>query len=542
MKDRIALILGLLLVFSPTDIAQAADGDIPPAAKVIRAEALKPNVGPEGRPLPLVAHWHRRSLPLSFQIELIRQGHHILPWQAFDGPRNKGGELTYAADLKQLRAWGLPFALITGGQWEASFYTDPEYLDAPAEETGVGVSAATGKKIKAVSPLSPIEPWAKLGRKWTDNDTVRKLADLYPDVPLVFFVSNNEANDIRWHALDKDKYYVDRYGLDKDDEFKRRVLGDGFIARYRALIQGMRDGLPSETWRKNSRFIAYNALGPDHFGRPMGSYPGWFQYATTTRDRISWEPFAWEGAIPESYDNHWEPDKLSWRVWSCQVEMMNGVLLRQEAFKANPNFWHEVIFWNGDLTDKGKESVNKRRRYEELGVAYTPEVYAGWVKHNLWTLTPRVAREWRGSADDKERWWAYFNEIIKAVDQIHHEPVLARFWRKGELVANRSRQHPFHDQVPEKWQQIDRWFNLDTSLDPPGQWNLKTELPDLAVARVVGDPGKREWLIYVHATRKPLTDVELTIPDYGRAKVNTTLGGSYCLVRESDKTVMEVAK
>jgi hypothetical protein len=245
-----------------------------------------------------------------------------------------------------------------------------------------------------------------------------------------------------------------------------------------------------------------------------------------------------EGANHESNDNHWEPEKLNWCVWSCQVEMMNGVLLRKEAFKANPEFWHEVIFWNGDLTDPGKQNVNKLKRYEELGISYTPEVYAGWVKHNLWTLTPRVAREWRASTDDKDRWWPYFNEIIKAVDQIHHEPVLTRFWRRGELVANRSRPHPFNHLVPEKWQDADRWFNLKTSLDPPQPLDLKTELPVMAIARVLGEAGKREWLVYVHATKKPVQDVELTIPDYGKLTVDAAPGGNYYWVRENDDSVI----
>jgi hypothetical protein len=535
---KLLLPLGLLLL-SMALAAQATGAEIPPAARVIRAEALKPNSGPEGRPLPLVAHWHRRSLPLSFQIAMIKEGHFVLPWQAYDGGRGRG-ELSYAAEIKQMREWGLPLTLITGGQWEASFYTAPEYLEAPAEKTGVAVSAATGKKIRAVSPLSPVEPWAKLGRSWTDNDTVKKLAELYPDIPLVFFVSNNEANEMRWYTIDKDKYFVDRYGLDKDDEFKRKVVGDGYIERYRALIQGMRDALPGAVWKKNSRFIAYNALGPDHFGRPMGEDGGWLKYSTTTQDRISWEPFAWEGAVPESYDNHWEPEKLNWRVWSCQVEMMNGVLLRQEAFKANPNFWHEVIFWNGDLTDKGK--VSKVKQYADHGVPYTPAVYAGWVKHNLWVLTPRVAREWRASADDKDCWWSYFEQIVKAVDDIHRDPVLTRFWRKGELVANRSRQHPFNDSVPAKWQGVDRWFNLDTSLDPAGKWTLKTELPVMAVARVQGEKGQREWLIYAHATKIDQMNVELTIPDYGKVKVSPPVAGGYYWVKEADRSVTEVGK
>lgn len=537
---KLMLPIGLIL-FPILLVAHAAEEKIPPAAKVIRAEALKPNNSPEGRPLPLVAHWHRQSLPLSFQIGMIKEGHFVLPWQSFEGGRGKG-ELGYAAEIKQLREWGLPLALITGGQWEAPFYSTPEYLEAPAEKTGVSVSAATGKKIKAVSPLSPIEPWTKLGHSWTENDTVKKLAELYPDIPLVLFVSNNEASRMRWTAIDKDKYFVDKYGLDKDDEFKRKVVGDGYIERYRALIQGMRDGLPSDVWKKNSRFIAYNGLGPDHFGRPMGESGGWLKYSTTTKDRISWEPFAWEGAVPESYDNHWEPEKLSWRVWSCQVEMMNGVLLRQEALKANPNFWHEVIFWNGDLTDKTKDKVGKLKQYADQGVPYTPAVYAGWVKHNLWVLTPRVAREWRASADNKDRWWAYFEQIVEAVDRIHRDPVLTRFWRKGELVANRSRPHPFNDSVPAKWRDADRWFNLDTSLDPAGEWTLKTELPVMAVARVLGEKGQREWLVYAHATKTDQANVEVSLPDYAKVKVSPRVAGSYYWVKETDRSVTEVGK
>jgi hypothetical protein len=538
---KLLLPIGLVLLPIPRT-AHATEREVPPAATVIRTEALKPNTGPEGRLLPLVAHWHRRSLPLSFQLGMIKEGHFVLPWLPFEGSRGRG-EFPYAAEIKQLREWGLPLALITGGQWEASFYTAWEYLDAPPEKTGVAVSAATGKKIKAVSPLSPIEPWTSLGHSWTDSNTVKKLAELYPDVALVFFVSNNEANRVRWYAIDKDKYFVDRYGADKDDEFKRKVVGDGYIERYRALIRGMRDGLPSEVWKKSSRFIACNAVGPNHFGRPMGGEGGgWLKYSTTTQDRIAWEPFAWEGAVPEAYDNHWEPEKLSWRVWSCQVEMMNGVLLRQEAFKANPNFWHEVIFWNGDLTDKKGEKVSKLKQYADRGVPYTPAVYAGWVKHNLWMLTPRVAREWRASADDKDRWWPYFEQIVNAVDVIHRDPVLTRFWRKGELVANRRRPHPFNDRVPAKWQGVDRWFNLDTSLDPGGKWTLKTELPVMAVARVLGEKGRREWLVYAHATKTDRADVELTIPDYGKVKVSPPVAGGYYWVKEADRSVTDVGK
>src|SRR5690606_643197 len=115
--------------------------------------------------------------------------------------------------------------------------------------------------------------------------------------------------------------YMDMYGEGRDDNFKRKVFGDGWIERYRALISGMRSGLTNPTWRDNSRFVAYNAFGPDHFAR----WGGWEKYSLHTEDRVTWNWFAWEGAIPESYDNHWEPGKRAYNVWSPQTEMMNLV-------------------------------------------------------------------------------------------------------------------------------------------------------------------------------------------------------------------------
>jgi hypothetical protein len=39
-----------------------ARGEITATARVVREEALRPNRGPEGRPLPLLAHWHRMTM------------------------------------------------------------------------------------------------------------------------------------------------------------------------------------------------------------------------------------------------------------------------------------------------------------------------------------------------------------------------------------------------------------------------------------------------------------------------------------------------
>ena len=43
-----------------------------------------------------------------------------------------------------------------------------------------------------------------------------------------------------------------------DDDFKRTVLNEGWIERYRAMFKGMRDGLTSEAWKRNIRFLGYD--------------------------------------------------------------------------------------------------------------------------------------------------------------------------------------------------------------------------------------------------------------------------------------------
>lgn len=500
--------------------------------EAIRAAALAPNEGPAGRPLPLVAHWHRMTMPPEWQIEQIRKGRHMLPWIDYHRDRGSKAADQHAEAIRQLAKWKLPFVLLTGGQWEADFYGE-EYNDVPAEQTGVGVSLK-GNKIKAVSPLSPIEPWEKLGRKWTDNAMGRRLQELYPDPPLVLFVSNNEAHDVRWHAAEKLKHYVDRYGQGRDDNFKRKVFSDGWIERYGALFKGMRAGLANETWRKNARFAGYNAFGPDHFAR----WGDWVKYSLHTEDRIAWEPLAWDGGIPESYDNHWEPQKKAYNVWSMQAEMMNLVFMKEEAFKARPGFWHEVIFWDGYLGDKDN---NKRKQYEKDGYPCTPAMYRGWTQYVMWTLVPRVAREWRGSALKKENWEEYFDQIVASVELVHAEAKLGRFWRHGKLVPNRSRKHPFNTDVPARWKDVDRWFHLTTNLDP-AELKLDAKMPVWTLARVIGQKPNREWLLYAHAPMGARKGVEVEIPEYRKVKIDVPVEGAFYLFWEADGSVGAVGK
>jgi hypothetical protein len=409
----------------------------------------------------------------------------------------------------------------------------------PADETGVAVSAKTGKKINAVSPLSPVEPWGKLGRKWTDNPGCRKMQEIYPDPPLIIFVSNNEAHDFRWYNAEKEKRYLELYGEGRSDEFKRRVFADGWVVRYAELIRGMRSGLVNSNWKGKSLFVAYNAIGPDHFGRPdLAPEGGWKKYSTASENRLDWQPYAWEGAIPESYDNHWEPEKTAWRVWSMQTEMMNLWFMKRDAMNLNASFWMEVIFWDGNLPSKDND---KYKRYRELGYEYTPERYRGWVQYNMWNLRPRVAREWRASNDDKDRWWDYFLQIIQSVDRVHQDDTLKKFWRHGEIVVNEEGEHPFDADLPERWQDEPRWFHLPTSTDPAPPWQLDTKIPVYTLALKIGEEGAREWLLYAHAPMDPQKGVEVTIPDYGKVKLDEVpIGGAFWHLNEKDKTIRSI--
>jgi hypothetical protein len=195
-----------------------------------------------------------------------------------------------------------------------------------------------------------------------------------------------------------------------------------------------------------------------------------------------------------------------------------------------------ALVWSATAT-----AATTKPTLKMLGVPYTPELYRGWVQYVMWTVQPRVAREWRSSGDHpRDNWWPQFSQIILAVDLVHADPVLSRFWRLGELVPNRAHAHPFNEEIPQKWKDVDRWFALDTSADPPRPWELKTRLPVFALARVIGVKPQREWLLYAHAPLGEKKGVEITIPEYGKVTADVAVAGSFYLVKEPGKSVEKV--
>ncbi len=524
-------------------------GEVPRAAAEIRAEATRANVGEEGWPLPLASHWctgsHSRSQGWApkWQMQLVREGHHILPW--FQHP-HPGRDLSdeerlakfrayYEGPIKTAAAWKLPL-VFKAPQWESILSREP-YRDLPPEKNP-NVIAPDGTIKRMVSPFGPIAPWREAGRHWTEAAGLKKLQEWYPDPPLVIFLSNNEHRKLRWHQVEQSKRYLDAHGKGKSDDFKRRTVSDGWIERYRALQEGMRDGLTSAAWKANALFVGYGAFGPAHLGR----WGGWPKYSLHSQGRISPAPLTWDGGSPSYYTHDWNPS-TDHKTWSPQVQFMNLVFMKGEALQLNPKFWYEFSVWDGHTGSKkeGKKTPSKRAVYEMHGQTYGPTRYEGWVQFGMWLTRPRAVREFRGWTYPWEEGVDYFMGIVRAVDRVYENDALREWWRTGKLVPNRAHEHLYQTRIPEEYQDADRWFLLDANVNPKQYpWEMFWNVPVFSLAYVKGEAPQRRWLIYAHSPLKDRKGVKLTIPEYRQVTVDVAVGGSFYEVDEASGRVEAV--
>ncbi len=559
MTHRILLVSVASLAISSISALVMADEppNSPPteaarrAAAQIRREALLPPNGPDGRPLPLVSHWNMgsqgRGWTPQYQIQLLDQGHHILPWLGWpqgkpdeDAPSAQRFTDYYAGLLGRCRQLGLPICF-RGTQWEAMLVSK-EYRQLPPD-AGPAVVTPEGNALAKLCPFGPLDVWRDPAKEYVDTPAMKQVQKLYPDPPLVLFVSNNEAPDLRWHQVESlSQRYLDRYGKGRDDEFKRKVVAEGWMERYPVMFQAMREALVSDAWKKNVRFVGYGAFGPSHFGR----WAGWKEYSLITGQWTSPDWHIWDGGSPSYYTHNWCDIRDHW-VWSTQVESMNWLFQLDEAWKSKPGFWWEISLWDGNGgwtpgTACTPELLKKAKACQYLhdGQTYTPERFLGWAQFGLWLLRPRVIREFRSSTEPLEPWRPTFERLLLAVDRLYTNATLEEFWRHGTLVANRAHAHPFQADIPQKHQGIDRWFLLDTGLDPKRPWEMTTNLPVFSLALVRGRPGARRWLVYAHSPLQDRRGVEITLPDYGKLTVDVSRAGVFSLVDEQRRSVTPV--
>lgn len=503
-------------------------------AEQIRLEATRTDDGDGGRPLPLACQWntglHRNSIGWAprRQMRLIEQGHFLLPWFSHPASNRELSEEAlerfaeyYEEAIKRARKLRLPICL-KATQWE-KYLSDEPYVSLPPEQNP-NVIRADGKILRQVSPFGPIGPWREVGTAWTASAGMKRLQAWYPDPPLVIFLSNNEHSKLRWHEVEQSRRYLDIYGKGKNDDFKRKTVADGWIERYRALQEGMREGLVSPQWKQKAIFVGYNAFGPPHLGR----WGGWPRYSLHSAGRISPYPLMWDGGSPSYYVHDWNPS-TDHTTWSPQVESMNLVFMKREAHKLNPGFWLEMSVWDG-----GDREDSPRNLYRLKGQTYDPGRYAGFVQFGMWLLRPRAVREFRGWTYPSDKGMPYFMAIVAAVDRVHKNPILRQSWRRGTLVPNRRHKHPYQAAIPNECLDEDRWFLLDADANPQTYpWESFWNIPVFSLALVQGKAPKRQWLIYAHSPLKQRKNVRLTVPDYQEVTVDVSVGGSFYLLDES---------
>lgn len=501
----------------------------------IRAEALRKN--DDGvHPLPLIGHWNmglHDGFNPDYQMRMIADGHHLLPWFQFPeiniSPDDPRWQKYYETAFKQAARLKLPISLV-GTQWEMLLSFSDEYFNLPPDKNP-NVVSADGTVRRQISPFGPIDVWREAGRRWAQSAMMKRLQAWYPNPPLALLISNHEHWKLEWKKAEEDFRFVKLYGKGRDDDFKRKTVGDGWIARYRALQEGMREGL-SQGWREKVRFIAYDAFGPSHFAR----WEGWLEHSLYTAGRIDPWPSAWDGASPSFYLFNWSGIN-DFTVFSPQIEAMNWRFMLAEIERENPQFWFELGVWDGHEPEMAND---KRKFYERLGQPFTPERYAGMAQFGMWLMRPRVVREFRGYRDTVADMEPYFLPLVDAVDRVHKNETLREFWRSGKLVANHAHQHPYQTRVPAEYQKVDRWFLLDTSLDAPRPWGLDTQIPVFALALVKGQAPHRQWLIYGHSPTGQKKDVRLTIPGFRSVTADIAVRGSFYLVDEKNGRLQAV--
>ena len=550
------LIMQVLVLLAPVTCSRNVldTGDQPIFEKVaadIRRESLLPPDGPLGRPLPLVSHWNMGSQGKGwtpqYQIELLHSGYHILPWLAWPQGDPDKDERTarrfddyYAGLISLCRQFKLPIS-IRGTQWEAML-VKKHYRGLPPDQCPTFIDP-NGKPTARLSPFGPVDPWRDPASTYVDTPAMKRLQRMYPDPPLVLFVSNNEAPKLRWHQVHTSKRYLERFGRDKSDQFKRKVVSQGWMQRYAVMFDAMREALVSDTWKQNVRFVGYGAFGPSHFGR----WVGWREYSLITDQWTSPDWHVWQGGSPSYYTHNWCPNRDHW-VWSTQVQSMNWVFQLEEAFSVNPEFWWEVSLWDGNGGGWTPEmgyvpellATSKACQYLKDGQTYTADRYEGWVQFGLWLLRPRVIREFRGSTVPREPWRAFFERLLVSVDRIYDNETLEYFWRRGSLVTNRAHPHPYQVNIPDKYLAKDRWFALDTNLDPPRPWTMRTNIPVFSLALVTGQEPQRRWLLYAHSPLEDRHDVQITIPEFGEVAVEVRRAGAFYAIDEKARRPVTV--
>jgi len=544
--SRISLSLVIAFALAPLHLAKAqrsplnplVDQDAP--ARISYGIIRTATMADEGHELPLLASWNngeidpewklRNSWHPAWQMEMIRAGHFILPTAKLPAPwrgtASWKAQQTYLAKLLEFCALRrLPLCFKTT-QWERVF-GEPEFLNL-SPEWNPNLIKPGGKIANMADPFGPIEAWRGVGQMWGAHRVLAKAAELYPNPPAVWFVTNNEHPQPRWNEVwNLSQRYRDRYSNKKPSEKQRRAdLADAWAERYGVLVDGFRQSLP-DSWRDQAKFILYD--GFRGHGLDLGRWAGWPYQSFASEEQFAWQPKAVDGVSLRYYiDNGGTEDD---QVWSPQIGSFNWPMMIAADRAMNPDFIFEMSVWDG-----------QPKRAER----YDAERYVGTVLFGAWVARPAVVREFRYATDtlrphEYEQnhprslgYGEHTRQLAAALKRIHNNPRIRDFWQHGRLVANPDGWMPYDRNLrnlPQSMRDAPRWFLLDCDLNPTaaelkrdGQ-RMQATITVFAIA--VEHEGRH--LIYAHAPNGP-TECTVTIPDVGDVTLDATKAGVYRIV------------
>ncbi|HEY2037737.1 MAG TPA: hypothetical protein VGG96_12025 [Steroidobacteraceae bacterium] len=531
MRVRSVLLIAVLAIgvesahaAGPT--TAAADGMLEQRAIAAILRDSNPRTPGAEHPLPLAASWSMGLTPFGFtpawQVEQIRRGQYLLPWFWLGVPPASPAKDPGYATVFDALYYGSAIGYLARHRLPLGFDIPPWELLLPRVSPAFAKIDAGGNPLR-ISPFGPIAPWYQAGRAWARSPSLQQLQRLYPNPPLVLFVSDDES-----HQLTPDDLHAP-YSVHATPQIiaRRRAIGDAWIVHYKAMIRGFRDGLEAPGWRAHALFIGYDAFVTS----AMGRWGGWGTYSLCVPGRTEPRPYAWDGASVSYYVHNWAPDS-DYTVWSPEIEAMNYVPVLAELRRTKPDFWFELSTWDGQ--EPGQPS-DKLLFYAKRGQTYSPDRYGGMVQFGMWLLRPRVVRDFRGSLDDERiRFGPYFDRIMDAVARVHRDPLLRDFWQHGRLLANPAGGHPYEVALTPELASRPRWFLLDSAANPPRPWQLTTPLDVYALALVRGRAPHREWLVYAFSPLQRSGLVPIRIPGGPDVTVRTAQRGAFTRIQEGD--------
>jgi len=484
-------------------------------------------------PLPFATHWtphamwNYASTHPRWQLKMVEKGHHWLPtfwWGDLQQPWDKQAEAYYRPAIDEVRKRKLPISLVST-QWERVLYERSPWKDAKIDDSALEFSSS-GKPVAAVSPFGAIKPWSEVGRAWATTPILLKLQELYPDPPYVVLLSNNEAKKLKQNEVQKSVRYLKRFGAGQSDEFRRRILGDGYIERYRALVEGVR--LSLTTWKDRAIIIGWGGTNVN-FGR--GSW--WLQgdlpnFGLTVPGRLNITPFVWDGVAIKYYvDPTYTRNASDSTLFNPKVEIMSLPLEMNYACQQRENYYWEMTTWFEPIVEE---------RIRKEGKVLPHKRYSGFVKFGMWIARPTAVRHFSSRDETLSDFGLSLEGIMEAVDEINQDSVLASFWKSSDLIMNPNVQHPYRTNVPPEYASALRWAALSTSLDPPRPWNLKTELPvwvlGLVQRKLEGSP---RWLLLAQSPQELISSVQVEVPELGSVQIRATPSGCYYLIESRDQ-------